>query len=136
MAEPNPTGTEGRPGEFEPLDGWPYKSDFQQSPVDHFSIDRLPARSRRKAMLLCPFLGIWGVQSFYLRRPAAGWSCFVMTKVGVIAGLLLLAFGEPRAGLVLLIGLPLLSWLFALWTLLRLGSGAITSDGMGKPLVP
>ena len=70
MVEPNPTGTEGRQGEFEPLEGWPYKSDFQQSPVDHFSIDRLPALSRRKAMLLCPFLGIWGVQSFYLRRPA------------------------------------------------------------------
>lgn len=120
----------------EKLSGWPYKSNYQQSPVDHFSVDRLPARSRKKAMVLALFLGIWGVQRLYLRKPALGWICFIWTKIGVIGGILLLAFGFLPAGLVLIIGFPLMSWLVGVGDLVALSTGLIRIDGIGKPLDP
>lgn len=130
-SDSNSTGNE-----VEPISDWPYKSRYQQSPVDHFSVDRLPSRSRRKAMLLSFFLGLWGVQRMYLRRPALGWFCFVWTKVGVLGGILLVLFGLVPAGLVLLIGFPLISWLIGIGDLVALAAGLIRTDGLGKPLDP
>ena len=120
----------------EPISDWPYKSKYQQAPVDHFSVDRLPTRSRKKAMLLALFLGIWGVQRLYLRKPALGWICFVWTKIGVIGGILLLLFGFVPAGLTLLIGFPLMSWLVGVGDLIALSAGMMKTDGLGKPLDP
>ena len=122
--------------EVESISDWPYKSNYQQSPVDHFSVDRLPSRSRKKAMLLALFLGIWGVQRLYLRKPALGWICFIWTKIGVIGGIVLLVFGFVPTGLVLLIGFPLMSWLVGVGDLIALSGGMIQTDGLGKPLDP
>ncbi|MAJ47299.1 MAG: hypothetical protein CBC35_08630 [Planctomycetes bacterium TMED75] len=137
MSEPDPKSSEpSSTPEVEQLSGWPYKSRYQQAPVDHFSVDRLPSRSRKTAMLLAVFLGIWGVQRLYLRRPLVGWICFIWSKIGVIGGLVLLLFGLVPAGLILLIAFPFISWLVAVGDLVALASGAVRVDGLGKPLDP
>ena len=87
-------------------------------------------------MLLALFLGIWGVQRMYLRKPAIGWFCFVWTKVGVLGGLLLLAFGVVPAGLFMLVGFPLTSWFLGMGDLMALAAGITRTDGLGKPLDP
>ena len=87
-------------------------------------------------MGLCLFLGIWGVQSFYLRYPVPGWICFAWTKIGLIGGIILLVFGLSGAGLVLLIGFPLVSWLYAVGCLVALATRSLNADGLGKPLDP
>lgn len=134
-AEPGEASPDSDPP-FEELSDWPYKSKFQQAPVDHFSLDRLPARSRRKAMLFALVLGFDGFQRFYLRRPALGWICVIWSKIGIFGGLILLFLGLWPAGLVLLIGFPLLSWLVGLGDLVALATGNMQTDGMGKPLDP
>lgn len=147
---PNESGEAGRdstppptkwlePGEayqFENLSGSEIHSKFQQAPVDHFSTDRLPARSRRKAMLFALVLGFDGFQRFYLRRPALGWICTIWSKIGIFGGIILLILGVWQAGLVLLIGFPLLSWLVGIGDLVALATGNMQTDGMGKPLDP
>lgn len=121
---------------MEPLEGWPYKSNFQQAPVDHFSKERLPVRSRRKAIGLALGLGLWGVQRFYLRRPALGVVAFALTKIGLILGVILFFFGFWLPGAIVLVGLGLISILIGIVDAIALASGAIKTDGLGKPLDP
>lgn len=121
----------------EPLSDWSHNPAYQQSPVDHFSADRLPACSRRRAMLLGLFLGCWGVQRFYLRRPALGWLALVLCKGGMAVGLVsIFALDAPGIGLVPLILGPLLAESIGILDAIALASGRMATDGVGKPLGP
>lgn len=121
----------------EPLSDWSHNPAYQQSPVDHFSPDRLPACSRRRAMLLALFLGFWGVQRFYLRKPGLGWLALVSCKGGIALGLVsIFALDAPGIGLVPLILGPLLAESIGILDAIALASGRMATDGVGKPLGP
>ncbi len=121
----------------EALDNWEHNPSFQQSPVDHFAPSRLPACSKRRATLLGIFLGFWGVQRFYLRRPALGWLALVLCKGGLLAGFLIWFLGGAVVpGLVLVIGGPVLAEVIGLADAMSLQSGRMSTDGVGKPLAP
>ena len=121
----------------ESLADWEHNPSFQQSPVDHFAPSRLPDCSRRRATLLAIFLGFWGIQRFYLRRPALGWVALVSCKGGLGFGLLLwFLMGDPIPGIHLLIGGPVIAELIGIADAVALQSGTMTTDGVGKPLAP
>ena len=121
----------------EPLSDWSHNPAYQQSPVDHFSPDRLPACSRRRAMLLALFLGFWGVQRFYLRKPGLGWLALVLCKGGIALGLILmLVLDAWDVGLGVLILGPVLAEAIGIADAMALTSGRMATDGVGKPLGP
>ena len=121
----------------ETLTDWAHNPAYQQSPVDHFSAARLPACSRSRAIAISVFLGFWGVQRFYLRRPAMGWLSLVVCKVGLLIGLLLLFFTQAQGlGLFIAIAGPTVAELIGLADAISLGAGWTSTDGKGKPLDP
>ena len=134
MEEPTPS-TSG--SKDEPLDDWSYNPAYQQSPVDHFSAERLPACSRRRAALLGLFLGMWGVQRFYLRRPTLGWVSLVLCKGGIGLGLIAwFLMGEFVLGLSLVAAGALIAEIICIADAFALVSGRMSVDGVGKPLAP
>lgn len=121
----------------ETLADWEHNPSFQQSPVDHFAPSRLPSCSKRRATLLAIFLGIWGVQRFYLRRPALGWVALVLCKGGLGIGLLaMFVGGDPVTGIVFIVGGPVSAELIGVVDAIKLQSGSLSTDGAGKPLAP
>lgn len=121
----------------ESLADWSHNPAYQQSPVDHFAPDRLPACSRRRAILLGLFLGLWGVQRFYLRKPGLGWVALVLCKGGIALGLvLMLVLDAWDVGLGVLILGPALAEAIGIADALGLASGRTATDGVGKPLGP
>ena len=121
----------------ENLEDWAHNPAFQQSPVDHFSTERIPACSRKRAMLLGLFLGAWGIQRFYLRMPALGWLAIVVCKLGIVLGLLMMfVMQQWGIGLVFLVLGPLLAEAIGVFDAVSLATGSMKVDGRGKPLDP
>ena len=119
----------------EPLKDWDYNPKYQQSPVDHFAVDRLPPCSRKRAILVAIFLGFWGVQFFYLRRPGLGWIALAFCKLGIALGLALaLIANQLEWGLLVGIVGPVVAEGMGILTAIGLLMGKINTDGRNKPL--
>jgi TM2 domain-containing membrane protein YozV len=131
----DPTPSSG--SQDEPLKDWSYNPAYQQSPVDHFSAERLPACSRKRAMLLALFLGMWGIQRFYLRRPTLGWVSLVVCKAGIGLGLIAwFLMGDFVLGLSFTVAGALIAEIIGIADAIALQSGRMSVDGVGKPLAP
>ena len=88
-------------------------------------------------MLLGIWLGVWGVQRFYLRSPGMGWCALVICKGMIISGLILLLNTSDFAlGLTFIIAGPAIAEAIGLIDAVALASGRMTTDGTGKPLGP
>ena len=88
-------------------------------------------------MLLALFLGMWGIQRFYLRRPTLGWVSLVLCKAGIGLGLIAwFLMGDFVLGLSFTVAGALIAETIGIADAIALQSGRMSVDGVGKPLAP